>query len=222
MEPATDLRRLERRHAPLFLGLSALALLLGVAGLGVAARWLHLFFGVVWLGLLYFMNLVGVPGTRGYDSGARAQHVTQLVPRLLLWVRYSALVTVAAGFGLYHTHYVRTGAVATDAGANIHAGMALGLAMLGLAWGVVGPNQRRVVEATRANLETGAPPPPDLPRWSKRALAGSRAGMVLSLFLLLFMGAAGHSPLPPGAVAGLLAAAVVLAPLVALRALRSQ
>src|SRR5437879_11028708 len=61
-------------------------------------RWIHILFGVTWIGLLYFFNLVNVPFQKEMDSPTRAKVVPLMMPRALWWFRWSAVVTVLAGF----------------------------------------------------------------------------------------------------------------------------
>lgn len=60
-------------------------------------RWFHLFFGIIWIGLLYFFNLVGTPTMKGLDAPVRAKVFPALMSRAMWWFRWSALITVLAG-----------------------------------------------------------------------------------------------------------------------------
>ncbi len=61
-------------------------------------RWIHLLAGITWIGLLYFFNLVSIPGLKTLDPPGRSKLVAALMPRALWWFRWSAVVTVLAGF----------------------------------------------------------------------------------------------------------------------------
>src|SRR2546422_1693514 len=53
-------------------------------------RWLHLVFGVIWIGLLYFFNLVLTPAMKEVDPAARVrseEHTSELQSRLHLVCR---------------------------------------------------------------------------------------------------------------------------------------
>jgi uncharacterized membrane protein len=67
----------------------------------IVLRWLHLFFGVIWIGLLYFFNLVGTPTMKGLDPAVRAKIFPALMSRAMWWFRWSALITVLSG-GRYY------------------------------------------------------------------------------------------------------------------------
>lgn len=63
----------------------------------IMLRWMHFFFGIVWIGLLYFFNLVGTPTMKQLDAQVRAQIFPKLMCRAMWWFRWSALITVLSG-----------------------------------------------------------------------------------------------------------------------------
>lgn len=79
--------------------------------LALLLRWTHLIAGITWIGLLYFFNLVNVPFMKQVDAGMKPkifQHMT--MPTLQLF-RWSALLTVFAGFWYWAQIYVAADAV---------------------------------------------------------------------------------------------------------------
>ena len=64
-------------------------------------RLLHFVFGFIWIGLLYFFNLVWTPTLRKLESGVRAKVYPELMKRAMGWFRWSALVTVLVGLGYF-------------------------------------------------------------------------------------------------------------------------
>src|SRR5436190_13312160 len=60
-------------------------------------RWIHFVAGIMWIGLLYFFNLVSVPVMKELDPVTRGKVVPSLMLRALWWFRVSAVVTVLAG-----------------------------------------------------------------------------------------------------------------------------
>src|ERR1700674_5389805 len=60
-------------------------------------RWLHFIFGIIWIGLLYFFNLVGFPTMKQLEASVRAKIYPVLMSRAMNWFRWSALVTVVVG-----------------------------------------------------------------------------------------------------------------------------
>lgn len=63
----------------------------------IVLRWLHFVFGIIWIGLLYFFNLVWTPALKKLESGLRAKIYPELMSRAMAWFRWSALVTVVVG-----------------------------------------------------------------------------------------------------------------------------
>ncbi len=65
------------------------------------ARWLHILSGVMWIGLLYYFNVVQIPGLaaaaadKGGPGGAGISKY--IAPRALLWFRWAALATWLTG-----------------------------------------------------------------------------------------------------------------------------
>lgn len=70
-------------------------------------RWIHLIAGIVWVGLLYFFNLVNIPFQRELDAPTKLAVVPNLMPKALWWFRWSSVVTVLAGIA-YWMHIVGT------------------------------------------------------------------------------------------------------------------
>jgi uncharacterized membrane protein len=82
-------------------------------------RWLHITFGVLWIGLLYFFNLVATPTLKRLDPAVCVKIYPQLMSRAMSWFRWSAAVTVLVGLG-YFSRYL-----ATDAHNAADPGLAL-------------------------------------------------------------------------------------------------
>jgi uncharacterized membrane protein len=83
----------------------------------------------------------------------------------------------------------------------IGIGGGLGTVMLMNVWMIIWPLQKKIIAATRATAESGAPAPADLPKWARRAFLASRTNAWLSIPMLFFMGAASHFPIFGTAVA---------------------
>jgi uncharacterized membrane protein len=73
----------------------------------MALRLVHFAAGILWVGLLYFFNLVNVPFQRELDAQTRLVVVPNLMPKALWWFRWSSVVTVLAGIA-YWMHIVGT------------------------------------------------------------------------------------------------------------------
>lgn len=63
----------------------------------IVLRWIHLVSGIIWVGLLYFFNLIGVPTMKQLEPEVRAKMFPALMTRAMWWFRWSALVTVLVG-----------------------------------------------------------------------------------------------------------------------------
>src|SRR5271170_2543872 len=63
----------------------------------IMLRWIHFVFGIIWIGLLYFFNLVGSPTMKQLEASVRGKIYPLLMSRAMAWFRWSALVTVVAG-----------------------------------------------------------------------------------------------------------------------------
>lgn len=63
----------------------------------IVLRWVHFVLGIIWIGLLYFFNLVGFRTMRQLDSSVRSKVFPVLMTRAMWWFRWSGLVTVLAG-----------------------------------------------------------------------------------------------------------------------------
>lgn len=80
----------------------------------MALRWLHLIFGIIWIGWLYFFNLVLTPAMKQCDPQLRIKIYPQLMPGAMGWFRSSALVTVLVGFRYYTIHLASDAKLAGD------------------------------------------------------------------------------------------------------------
>lgn len=69
----------------------------------IALRWLHFIFGILWIGLLYFFNLVLAPTMQKLDPSVRVKVHPVLMSRAMLWFRWSALITVLMGLRYFFT-----------------------------------------------------------------------------------------------------------------------
>lgn len=79
-----------------------------MSGLEQIFRWLHVFAGIIWIGLLYFFNFVNGPFAATLDGDSKKKVVPELMPRALFWFRWGAAWTWVTGVILltmvfYHT-----------------------------------------------------------------------------------------------------------------------
>ncbi len=91
--------------------LCAVILALWLAGstvdvLGLASflvRWLHVLAGIVWVGMIWFINFIQLAALAEADDAARATLMKLIVPRVALTFRRASHATVLSGFGLLLT-----------------------------------------------------------------------------------------------------------------------
>lgn len=184
-----------------------IAIIIGVglalwAGTGVTVhvvrldRWLHILAGVMWIGLLYYFNVVQTPGlavAAADKGGPGGAGITKyLAPRALLWFRWAAVVTWLTGAGYLMTGYGNGnyGAIASaftlQAGfRSIGIGAWLGTIMLINVWVFIWPNQKKIL---------GIVPATDEEKAAARKTAGkaSRINFILSIPMLMCMGGQAH------------------------------
>jgi len=159
-------------------------------------RWVHIVSGVMWIGLLYYFNFVQVPALAeaGADkSGPGGAGVTKYIaPRALFWFRWSALLTWLTGFS-YLMVSGNLGAFTLGMGGEVPNGyqMVIGLGawfgtiMLLNVWGLIWPNQKKVLGIVPASDEEKA-------KARRIAFLASRTNTMLSIPMLLCMAAATH------------------------------
>lgn len=77
-------------------------------------RWLHIFFGILWIGHLYFFNFVNAPFAATMDGATKQKVVPELMPRALFWFRYGALWTWITGVLLLALVFYHSGLAFSD------------------------------------------------------------------------------------------------------------
>ena len=87
------------------------------------------------------------------------------------------------------------GPVGSNRTVAIAIGGGIGYVMFMNVWMIIWPLQQKIIAATKATAETGAPAPADMPKWARRAFLASRTNAWLSVPMLFFMGAASHFPM---------------------------
>jgi uncharacterized membrane protein len=154
----------------------------------VIARWLHLLAGVMWIGLLYYFNFVQVAALKAAAADNTAAGITKHVaPRALLYFRWSAVVTWLAGAALLGGNFV--GAFTLQGAlAPIGVGAWLGTIMLINVWALIWPNQKKILGLVSATDE-------EKNKARRTAFLASRTNTMLSIPMLFFMAAGGHTAL---------------------------
>jgi len=146
----------------------------------VLARWLHFLAGVMWIGLLYYFNFVQVPALKAAAADNTAVGITRHVaPRALFYFRWASLVTWLAGAALLGNQFMNAFTLSKGM-AGIGVGAWLGTIMLLNVWGLIWPNQKKIL---------GIVPATDEEKTSARRIAflASRTNVMLSMPMLFFM-----------------------------------
>lgn len=161
--------------------------------LGSLDRWLHIISGVVWIGLLYYFNVVQIPGLAVglADKGGpgNAGIVKYIAPPALLWFRWGAVVTVISGVLLMEFSYGGGGMMKSlmlqEGFVTIGVGGWLGIIMALNVWVIIWPNQKKVIGVVPATDEEKA-------KARMTATMASRVNFVLSIPMLMAMGGQSH------------------------------
>ena len=147
-------------------------------GLG---RWLHIMAGVMWIGLLYYFNFVQVAALKGAQGDGSAAGITKhVVPRALLFFRWSALVTWLAGAWLLGGSFLKAFLFMDKAFIPIGIGAWLGTIMLYNVWMLIWPNQQKILGMVTATDE-------EKNKARRVAFLASRTNTMLSMPMLFFM-----------------------------------
>jgi uncharacterized membrane protein len=159
-------------------------------------RWFHFLAGITWIGILYYFNFVQTPFFAETDAPVRVGAIQKLVPRALWWFRWAAMVTFLAGILIYLMELAPVGAsvfYSGHYGVVITLGGLIGTIMFLNVWLVIWPKQQIVMASTN-QVAGGGQALPDAAAAGRRAALTSRTNVVFSIPMLLFMGAARHSP----------------------------
>lgn len=149
-------------------------------------RWLHVLFGITWIGLLYYFNFVQTEYFKEAEASAKADAVKKLAPRALWWFRWGAMFTFLTGFGLLHFTMSRGGL-----NGYIIIGALMGTLMFLNVWLIIWPNQKIVCGIVPGDAAKAAP---------KAGLA-SRTNTLFSAPMLIGMLGSFHGTGAAGAAA---------------------
>ena len=171
-----------------------LALLIGILTNGIQINelsliiWIHALAGITWIGLLYYFNFVQVPAlaeAASDEGGPGGAGITKYVaPRALWWFRWGAVVTWLSGA----SYLLRIGQLGdafmlgggTGPGLVIGVGAWLGTIMLFNVWGLIWPNQKKILGMVEATAD-------EIAKARRVALLASRTNTLLSIPMLMSM-----------------------------------
>ena len=177
---------LENLNITLVIGfLLALGLMAGVHAETINAeavlRWAHVFFGITWIGLLYYFNFVQIPVMPTVPAELKPGVSKYIAPKALFYFRWGALFTVLTGATLaYVKGYIAEALTFQDGFELIGIGMWLALIMAANVWFVIWPNQQRVLGLVEADDASKA-------KSARVAMLASRTNTLLSIPMLYAM-----------------------------------
>ena len=149
-------------------------------------RYLHVLSGVMWIGLLWYLNFVQIPSMPKIPDDQKPAISKVIAPAVLFWFRWAALSTIITGLivaylnGYIH-HAMLLGLIGGDAKSiTIGIGMWLGIIMAYNVWMIIWPNQKIVLGMIEADAERKA-------KAARTAMLFSRTNTLLSIPMLLSM-----------------------------------
>ena len=156
-------------------------------------RWLHILSGVMWIGLLWYLNFVQVPTMPTIQPVETRTAITKFIaPNVLWWFRYAALATVITGLLLaWMNGYIVQALTLQKGFYPIGIGMWMALIMAFNVWFIIWPNQQKIlgigngVNATAEQKAAAAKP----------ALYASRFNTMFSIGMLYCMVAQQNAPI---------------------------
>jgi uncharacterized membrane protein len=156
-------------------------------------RWMHVVFGILWIGLLYYFNFVQIRKMPDIPAEQKPAITKYIAPEALFWFRWSALFTVLAGLGVailrggnYAEKVFSFGFAggpydASDRGFTLMGiGVWLAIIMFLNVWGIIWPNQKIVLGIKEADADAKA-------KAGRIATLASRTNVLLSLPMLTSM-----------------------------------
>ena len=184
-------------HVALLIGLALLVLaMVGLHGADIGAggywaqwlRFVHVFAGVLWIGLLYYFNFVQIPTMPKVPAELKPGITKHIAPAALFWFRWAALATVILGLltgEMQQGGYTALALGLQEGYRTIGVGMWLGIIMAANVWFIIWPNQKKALGIVEADADTKA-------RSAGVAMMGSRTNLILSLPMLYCMVAQSH------------------------------
>ena len=144
-------------------------------------QWLHVFFGITWIGLLYYFNFVQTPTMPSIPAELKPGVSKYIAPSALFYFRWGAAFTVLTGLLLAWSYGELVEALTLQEPFRlIGIGMWLALIMAFNVWVIIWPAQQKVLGLTPADDAAKASA-------ARRGLIASRTNVLLSIPMLLCM-----------------------------------
>jgi uncharacterized membrane protein len=147
-----------------------------------AMVWLHVISGVMWIGLLWYLNFVQVPTMPTIQPVEHRAAISKFIaPNVLFYFRWAALATVVTGLLVaWMNHYIVEALTLRPGFILIGTGMWMGLIMAFNVWFIIWPNQKKILGIVEATAEEKAAA-------AKPALYASRFNTMFSIGMLYCM-----------------------------------
>ena len=144
-------------------------------------QWLHVFFGITWIGLLYYFNFVQIPTMPTVPAELKPAVSKYIAPKALFFFRWAAAMTVLTGAVLaWSNGYLVEALTFQESFRLIGTGMWLALIMAFNVWVIIWPNQQRALGLVEADDGAKA-------KSARTAMIASRLNTLLSIPMLYAM-----------------------------------
>ena len=144
-------------------------------------RWIHVVFGILWIGLLYYFNFVQIPSMPKIPDEQKPAITKVIAPAALFYFRWAAAGTVLFGLLTAGANgYLGHALVLQPPVVTIGIGMWLAIIMAANVWFVIWPNQKKVLGLVDADAEAKK-------KAGRIALLASRTNTMLSIPMLFCM-----------------------------------
>jgi len=144
-------------------------------------QWLHVFFGITWIGLLYYFNFVQIPTMPKIPAELKKGVSGYIAPKALFFFRWAAVATVVTGLILAWLYNELSDALTLqDSARLIGIGMYLAMIMAANVWFVIWPNQKKALGIVTVDDAAKA-------KAATTAMIASRINVMLSIPMLLAM-----------------------------------
>ena len=140
-------------------------------------RWLHVLFGIAWVGLLFYFNFVQGEYLKEAIAEAKEDVLTKLAPRALWWFRWASVATLLTGLYLFYS-------LGPSANQYIAVAALMGTIMFLNVWLVIWPKQKVVCGIVSGDKAAAA----------GKALLASRTNTVMSAPMRFGMLGSKHGP----------------------------
>src|ERR1700756_3048478 len=107
-------------------------------------QWLHVFFGITWIGLLYYFNFVQIPTMPKVPAELKPGVSKYIAPKALFYFRWAALLTVLTGLTIaWRSGWIVNALTLEPDYRLIGIGMWLALLMAFNVWVFIWPAQKK-------------------------------------------------------------------------------